>query len=202
MKNATWNGMPIPLELDHINGINTDHRLENLQILCPNCHAQTSNYRGRNKLSALSEKKGVEARKFGGTLTLEGDGNPERSPNNGERVETLHGQPKSCSYCNNTFMGRNKKYCSYECKRNAVNTKPKVPEILEHLTRLEVIYKLENTLTFQIMLFESGLSVMVLVIWLRESPAHKTNKCSENYSVKKIPRMWVRIPPILQLMAR
>lgn len=39
-----WNGKPIPLELHHINGDNTDNRLENLQMLCPNCHAQTDTY--------------------------------------------------------------------------------------------------------------------------------------------------------------
>lgn len=42
-----WNGKPIPLELDHINGDNKDNRLENLRILCCNCHAQTDNWRGR-----------------------------------------------------------------------------------------------------------------------------------------------------------
>ncbi|QBZ72750.1 HNH endonuclease [Gordonia phage GodonK] len=40
-----WNGEPAPLELDHINGDNTDNRLENLRILCPNCHAQTPTWR-------------------------------------------------------------------------------------------------------------------------------------------------------------
>lgn len=44
-----WNGLPTPLELDHINGINYDNRLENLRTICPNCHAQTETYRGKNR---------------------------------------------------------------------------------------------------------------------------------------------------------
>jgi hypothetical protein len=52
---GSWNGRPIPLELDHINGRRDDNRLGNLRILCPNCHAQTDTYRGRNiGLAALS----------------------------------------------------------------------------------------------------------------------------------------------------
>jgi len=45
----TWRGKIIPLELDHINGCTRDNRLENLRILCPNCHSQTSTYRNKNK---------------------------------------------------------------------------------------------------------------------------------------------------------
>lgn len=47
--NTEWQDNPIPLELEHINGINTDNRIENLCLLCPNCHALTSTYRGKNK---------------------------------------------------------------------------------------------------------------------------------------------------------
>lgn len=38
----------LPLELDHINGDRFDHRLENLRILCPNCHSLKPTYRGHN----------------------------------------------------------------------------------------------------------------------------------------------------------
>ncbi|MFA5933203.1 MAG: HNH endonuclease signature motif containing protein [Microgenomates group bacterium] len=41
----------IPLELDHINGISQDNRLENLRILCPNCHSLKTTHRGRNRKS-------------------------------------------------------------------------------------------------------------------------------------------------------
>jgi 5-methylcytosine-specific restriction endonuclease McrA len=44
-----WLSEPIPLELHHVNGDRMDHRLENLQLLCPNCHALTPTYRARNK---------------------------------------------------------------------------------------------------------------------------------------------------------
>lgn len=46
-----WQGQLLVLQLDHINGVRTDHRLENLRWLCPNCHSQTDTYGGKNKTS-------------------------------------------------------------------------------------------------------------------------------------------------------
>ena len=60
-----WLGSPIVCELHHINGDPTDNRIENLQILCPNCHSQTDNFRSRNRnkevLSAQEEILDAEA---------------------------------------------------------------------------------------------------------------------------------------------
>ena len=91
--NTMWLGKPIKLELHHINGINTDNRLENIQLLCPNCHAYTDNYRGRNQESALSKKKEVEYRKVKEALTDNADGNLEPSLIK-EGAETIYDKPK------------------------------------------------------------------------------------------------------------
>lgn len=50
-----WNGKPMALELDHINGVFNDHRLENLRFLCPNCHAITDTYCGKNRSGAATK---------------------------------------------------------------------------------------------------------------------------------------------------
>ncbi|MGW1886577.1 HNH endonuclease signature motif containing protein [Streptomyces sp. NPDC001970] len=44
-----WQGQPLPLEVDHIDGNWRNNRVENLRLLCPNCHSTTDTYRGRSK---------------------------------------------------------------------------------------------------------------------------------------------------------
>ena len=43
-----WLGQPIPLELHHKDGNRNNNTLDNYEMLCPNCHALTENYRGKN----------------------------------------------------------------------------------------------------------------------------------------------------------
>jgi DNA-binding CsgD family transcriptional regulator/5-methylcytosine-specific restriction endonuclease McrA len=55
---ADWRGEPLSLALHHINGDGRDNCLENLQLLCPNCHSQTENFAGRN---AIRNRNGADA---------------------------------------------------------------------------------------------------------------------------------------------
>jgi hypothetical protein len=111
-----WLG--VPLELHHINEVHTDNRLENLLILCPNCHAMTDSHLNVEKLSALVEKQEVEGRKVREALIArfkKVTGNPEPSLNK-EGAETKHAQPKS-------KKKTEPKYCSQECAHKANGSK-------------------------------------------------------------------------------
>jgi len=59
--NTEWNNLPIPIELDHINGKHSDNRLENLTILCPNCHSQTPTHCSKNKNKRMWKTHSVKA---------------------------------------------------------------------------------------------------------------------------------------------
>ena len=46
---SLWNNKPLLMELDHIDGDRTNHKLDNLRMICPNCHSQTETYRSKNR---------------------------------------------------------------------------------------------------------------------------------------------------------
>ena len=49
-----WLNKPMPLILDHINGINNDNRLDNLRFVCSNCDSQLSTYKSRNRKNSVA----------------------------------------------------------------------------------------------------------------------------------------------------
>jgi hypothetical protein len=59
-----WRGAPLVMALHHVNGDGSDNRLQNLQMLCPNCHSQTENFAGRNRSTSQ------RVRRNGGRLAL------------------------------------------------------------------------------------------------------------------------------------
>jgi hypothetical protein len=52
-----WIGKEIVLQLEHINGIHTDNRLENLELICYNCHSQTDTFAGKNRKIVITKRK-------------------------------------------------------------------------------------------------------------------------------------------------
>ena len=63
----SWNNLPITLQVHHVDGDNFNNTLENLQLLCPNCHSQTDNFCGKNKTERAkdncSDEEWIEALK-------------------------------------------------------------------------------------------------------------------------------------------
>lgn len=61
----SYNDKPLSLQLDHINGINDDNRLENLRWLCPNCHSQTETFTSKdpNKIKTKQREQKIKVAK-------------------------------------------------------------------------------------------------------------------------------------------
>lgn len=119
------------VELHHINGDPTDNRLENLQMLCPNCHSKTDNYRAKNisgRIHNVPETyfmtdKEVEKRK-------EERKAKKRIPEEQKKRKT---KPLSiCPICGKEFKAEgSQKYCSVECYRQDVKgNRPPLIELI------------------------------------------------------------------------
>lgn len=157
-----WLDQSIKLELHHINGDHNDNRIENLQMLCPNCHAYTDNYRSKNKgKSAQEETPDVESHKFEETSVGNASGNLEPSQKSyiilEEGVETIREKPKSdskkvlepkyCAYCGKELIGRARrnKYCSQECAHKANGSRrPDVLTLIEDFKELKSFVQVGN----------------------------------------------------------
>ena len=115
--NTEWLGKPIKLELHHINGNHDDNRLENLQLLCPNCHAYTDTYRGRNKIRYEEKKEKIVL------VTYE-----EKKIK--EKIE----KPKRfCLSCGKELTNSQTKYCSQECATKSYTKRIDKEELINAL---------------------------------------------------------------------
>lgn len=105
----TWNGKSLRLQVHHINGNHNDNRLENLQILCPNCHTQTDTY-GRNN---IPKKQINSCRNFKDTNC------------------------KHCEVCGKPMKSKRGKYCSTECyNKTQLKWDTKTEEIINSFKEL------------------------------------------------------------------
>jgi 5-methylcytosine-specific restriction endonuclease McrA len=59
---SRWRGRDLVITLHHVNGDGSDNRLENLRMLCPNCHSQTDTYGGRNRPATITMDAGMSPR--------------------------------------------------------------------------------------------------------------------------------------------
>ena len=87
--NVEWNGQKIPLELHHKDGNHLNNLLENLMLLCPNCHALTENYKNKNKIIKPNYKLDIK------------------------EYETK--KEKKCVNCDKILISKNKSYCDIAC---------------------------------------------------------------------------------------
>ena len=127
------------LELHHINGNSTDNRIENLQILCPTCHASTENFRGKNigrrhrrpqELFLTDEE--IEQRRI---KKLESN---RVKPEFRKRLDPVY---ITCPICHKEFKKTdNKIYCSLECYQQAKALDSNRPSVLELLDAFKELH--------------------------------------------------------------
>lgn len=119
--NTEWNGVPIPLELDHIDGNNTNHLLSNLRMLCPNCHAQTDTYRGKNKSEGGASLRMKERQSKDLLCQPSYEYLPASKEPKAYSIKDTMCEYKavSCEMCCNFLRKKSKRFCSQECAHKA-----------------------------------------------------------------------------------
>ena len=130
-----WNGHIIPLELHHIDGNNLNNRLDNFQILCPNCHSLTENFRGRKEKE--KEKKDNTT-----GLKIIADDKPKKSKSIPKLID------KFCKNCGKQLNEKQTNFCSYECnnawKKRGIPTPEELKELLEKYKNFSAIGKIKG----------------------------------------------------------
>lgn len=105
-----WNNIPIVLQLDHIDGDRTNQQLDNLRILCGNCHSLTNTFCGKNK-KAKNKKDVVSDIQEGYNIDIPHIFNFEKS---------------TCKYCGNNTENSLKVCSSVLCKEKMYDDSDKI----------------------------------------------------------------------------
>lgn len=113
---SEWNGKPLKLQVHHINGDHYDNRIENLQLLCPNCHTQTDTY-ARNNIAKTNGFK-ITDRVDEILNGSESSFKPKDIEKIKERILPQK-EKKYCQICGKEVLGDGEKYCSHECAEKA-----------------------------------------------------------------------------------
>lgn len=152
-----WNNKPITLELHHINGNHYDNRLENLQILCPNCHSQTNNFRNRNRNKQTTPIKDIKSSKI-----------------------------SICKHCGKEFKkGReSNKFCSRECYTNFVKSLNK-SEVLA-ITKESLYKEINNCNSIKELSLKFGVSRPTIRKYLKLYSLLEKVKSKYNFHTKPI----------------
>jgi len=107
----SWHNRKLIMVIDHINGVNDDHRIDNLRLVCPNCNSQLNTFSSRNKTTPADEKGKII------------DPSTYESPLQKKRKDRRKKKYR-CKLCNEKY-GRatsDQKFCSEECYHEYVNT--------------------------------------------------------------------------------
>lgn len=112
-----WNGGKLALRLDHINGINTDYRLENLRIICPNCDSTLDTYCSKNRVKNETQRK-------------------QTFSDSRQKVEHL----RKCNFCKSEYYSNSikQKFCSNKCHKLSLRkyNRPTYEELIDNVNEL------------------------------------------------------------------